>query len=419
MTGRLAIGICAWVLTLAMGASIAWVLIEGSFMAANLASLPAGERASAEADFSVVYVAMAGIIAVTMAYATVGLLLASRPSSARIGAILMAGGILFAAIPFGYLAGGLLVTRDPFGTVANLVFLFGPASVPLGYTLILPVLAITFPDGRLPSPRWRWPVSLIVACLIAATTNTLLAPGAIAGAVSLNPLGVEAIPTWLRDLAGILGSVGIVAMSALAIAAVITRYRRGSTLARLQLRWFLAAFFVAVIPLAGSAIPGIGGPGSFVVAAFGLLLIPLSVWIAVTHYHLYELDRLISRTIGWGVVTGVLLAVFAAGVLALQAVLADVTQGQTLAVAASTLLAFALFQPVRRRVQWAVDRRFDRAHYDGVQTAAAFAERLRHEVDLSAISLDARTTIHAAMRPVAVGLWLRHPVTVTTEPRKP
>jgi len=107
------------------------------------------------------------------------------------------------------------------------------------------------------------------------------------------------------------------------------------------------------------------------------------------------------------VVTGVLVAVFAGLVVGLQALLASVTQGQTLAVAASTLAAFALFQPVRRRVQHAVDHRFDRARYDGERTAAAFAERLRQEVDLSRVSLELVTAAQATVRPEAATVWLR------------
>jgi hypothetical protein len=139
----------------------------------------------------------------------------------------------------------------------------------------------------------------------------------------------------------------------------------------------------------------------------GLLLVPVSVGIAVTRHRLYEIDRVISRTIGWALVTGLLVAVFGATVVGLQALLSDVTQGQTLAVAASTLIAFALFQPVRRRVQSAVDRRFDRARYDGERTAAAFAERLRNQIDLTSLEADIAETVRAALRPGSTSLWVR------------
>ena len=114
----------------------------------------------------------------------------------------------------------------------------------------------------------------------------------------------------------------------------------------------------------------------------GILAMPITIGIAILRYRLYEIDRLISRTIGWALVTGILVAVFALLVVALQAALTPVTDESTLAVAASTLVAFALFQPLRRRVQRAVDRRFDRARYDGQRTTAVFADRVRNEVDL-------------------------------------
>ena len=402
-----ALAFIAWALTAAMDALMIWALADGTFMRAAIDSMPADQRVAAEGVFVVTYVAMAGIVAVTLAYATVGLVLATRRGSARLGAVLLAGGATFAAVPFGYLVGGLLVIKDPFGTLANLVFLVGPASIAFGYTMILPVVALTFPDGRLPSSRWRWPVALALGALTIATALIVVTPGRIADTASRNPLGVEAIPAWLTNLADPLLSVGIVAMSLLAVTAVVARYRHGSSLQRQQLRWFVTAVLLAVVPLMLSPLPATGGPGWVVLAVIGLLLVPVSVWIAVTRYRLYEIDRLISRTIGWAMVTGVLAGVFAVGLLGLQALFADYTQGQTLAVAASTLVAFALFQPVRRRVQRAVDRRFDRARYDGERMATAFAERLRDKVDLTELETDLALTVGMALHPRSTGVWIR------------
>lgn len=129
--------------------------------------------------------------------------------------------------------------------------------------------------------------------------------------------------------------------------------------------------------------------------------------VAILRYRLYEIDRLISRTIGWAIVTGLLVAVFAGAVVGLQALLAGFTQGQTLAVAASTLVAFALFQPVRRQVQRAVDRRFDRARYDAERTAGAFADRLRDETDIETVTADLTATTRAALAPAGLGIWIR------------
>jgi hypothetical protein len=144
-------------------------------------------------------------------------------------------------------------------------------------------------------------------------------------------------------------------------------------------------------------------------AVFGFAgaLVPAAIGIAILRHHLYDIDRLISRTFGYAVVTGVLGAVFAGLILILQGLLTAFTQGQTIAVAFSTLVVFALFQPVRRRVQRAVDRRFDRARYDADRTIQSLAGRLRAELDLTAVSQEIARTADAAVRPACVGVWLR------------
>jgi hypothetical protein len=131
--------------------------------------------------------------------------------------------------------------------------------------------------------------------------------------------------------------------------------------------------------------------------------------VAILRYHVYDIDRIISRSIAWALITGLLVGSFAVIVVGLQAVLVRVTQGDVLAVAASTLVAFALFQPVRRTVQGAVDRRFDRARYDSDRTAEAFSTRVRSEVDLDAVADDLTGSVRRALRPQAMSLWLKGP----------
>ena len=134
---------------------------------------------------------------------------------------------------------------------------------------------------------------------------------------------------------------------------------------------------------------------------------PVAIGVAILRYRLYEIDRIISRTIGWAIVTALLAAVLVAGVVILETILAPVTTENTLAVAGSTLVAAALFQPVRRRVQRAVDRRFDRASYDGEHTADAFGQRLRVQTDIDAVLDDLSGTTGAAMAPMSIVVWLR------------
>ena len=143
------------------------------------------------------------------------------------------------------------------------------------------------------------------------------------------------------------------------------------------------------------------------IAYVGILLMPIAIGIAILRYRLFEIDRIISRTIAWAVVTGVLGAVFAASVVGLQTALSNFIQGETLAVAASTLVAFVLFQPVRRRVQSTVDRRFNRARYDAERTATAFAGRQRDQTNIAGLRVDLVGTIDSALHPQAVGVWIR------------
>jgi hypothetical protein len=198
-----------------------------------------------------------------------------------------------------------------------------------------------------------------------------------------------------------------------AAAAVLVRFRGPDPVVREQTKWlaavaalaaglFPAAFIVPIADLANAL---------FALGLIAMIALPTAIGIAVLRYRLYEIDRIVSRTIGYGLVTGVLVIVFSSAVIAFEAVLAGVTetQGETLAVAASTLVAFALFQPLRQRIQRAVDRRFDRSRYDGERTSAAFSERLRAEVDLVTVTADLDTTVRAAMAPTAMGVWLRHP----------
>jgi hypothetical protein len=293
-------------------------------------------------------------------------------------------------------------------------------SAPLTLTLIA-WLTIVFPTGRLPLGRWRLPAMLVLIAMGGITLTAAIWP-----VLRVQPEGVDhmiAMPNPLQLLPhGRLDAgsadfpaapfAAIFALFVASILSLLARYARSAGIERLQLRWLvtgLAAVAIAVpvgfvlFAAFGSAIEG----WAWLPAIVAFTLPPIAIGIAVLRYRLYEIDRIISRTIGWAVVTGVLVAVFAGTVVGLQAILERVTQGETLAVAASTLVAFALFQPVRRRVQKAVDRTFDRARYDGDRTAAAFTERLREQVDLAGVEADLALTIDATLHPTSTGVWIR------------
>ena len=171
------------------------------------------------------------------------------------------------------------------------------------------------------------------------------------------------------------------------------------------MKWFVASVALVAVAMLTLAAQTTEWAWAFLMLAVALL--PIAIGIAVLRYRLYEIDRIISRTIGWAIVTGLLVGAFALLVLGLTSVVEPITGGNTLAIAASTLVVAALFNPVRTRVQRAVDRRFDRSRYDGERLLAAFGERLRDEVDLGAISADVLATVDAAVRPTSAGLWLR------------
>jgi hypothetical protein len=247
--------------------------------------------------------------------------------------------------------------------------------------------------------------------MAASSLIGLIQPGPVEAELGINPLGVD-VPAVasLRELGIALLPIGLLASAILAVASIVARFRRGGPPERAQVKWLLAAVALCAVLLPPSFIDDNGSSGFSLLdtlAMASLALVPLSVGVAVTRYRLYEIDRIVSRTIGWALVTAVLLATFAGGVVVLQAVLAPVTRESTLAVAVSTLTAFALFQPLRRRVQRAVDRRFDRTGYDGQTTATMFADQIRNEVDLGRLRNTLVSTAAAAVRPTDARVWLR------------
>ncbi len=346
-----------WLATLAMGLATLWVGFQTDFLQ-NLASAVSA-TAPGVRDILVVQMAIAAFCAITLGYATVGALLAGRPGAGRIGAVLLAGGALFMLVPFGYMVGGSLSTAEPDSGLNQLLTLLGPVALGPGVVAILPLLAILFPDGRLPSARWRWPVALSLTLIGVGTVVQLVRTDAGSPVGPRNPIGIQALPPIVGQLADFLTGAVLVAMTALGIAAVIVRYRRGTPIERQQARWFVVAVLLAALPLMLSFLPGLGGPATLLVASFGLLLVPIAVGIAVTRYRLYEIDRLISRTLVYVPLTAIVAGLYAGVVALLQRVFQSVT-GDTsdAAIVISTLILASVFTPLRKWLEGIVDRRF-------------------------------------------------------------
>jgi hypothetical protein len=356
------------------------------FMFAS-AILPGHEQLSIGAQDATDLIAIASSVAASLSLPVVGAILVVLRPRNPIGWILLVGGVSLILGDFtdAYVERSTIVGPDLPGY--RLLDSLAPTVSGLAYPLLAVWLPLLFPDGRLPGPRWR-----IVGVVAAITTVALVTPKGSDGGVP-----------------GLIGGAATVTMGillAVAVGAVVLRFRRADGAEREQLKWFVAGIVLLAASMLVLAMFQNTWSWSLLMLAFALL--PIAIGIAVLRYRLYEIDRIISRTIGWALVTGILAAVFVGAVLALQALLTGFTQGETLAVAASTLVAFALFQPLRRRIQVAVDRRFDRARYDGQQTVDAFAERLRDQVELASIEREALTTVDETVRPVHAGLWLRY-----------
>jgi MFS family permease len=351
------------------------------------------------------------LIAVMVAcYAGIGALIGTRQPGNPVGWLLLGAALVQGASIFasGYATtsvaefGGSLPGTVAMAWLAS--FTFVPT---LGIALV--VVPLVFPTGQLLSPRWRWVVVVAIVASLLTLVRYAFLPGRLDSVDLQNPFGIALLlraEPILRAGDPLMLFVGF----PLALLSIVLRFRRGSPVERAQLKWFASAALFATVFLTLSFLtPSPLTDVGWVLGIVGVGLIPMSIAVALLRYRLYDIDRIISRTIAWTVVSAILVAGFAIGIVALQGLLSGVTQGQTLAVAATTLIAFGVAQPLLRRVQSAVDHRFNREHYDAQRTVDAFGERLRGEVAMDAVAHDLQATIQLAVRPAVQGLWLRDP----------
>jgi hypothetical protein len=347
--------------------------------------------------------------------ATVGAVLAGRRPRHPVGWLLLAfalsltaNGVAGEYAPYG------LQARPGALPAAAWVAMYYPATAFVGLVLLGFVLLLT-PTGSLPSARWRWWAWLMVG-----------APAVLLLAMPLAPrppdwrFQVVDSPFDLRPFEGalLLANRAALAVSVVGVlvgaGSLVVRFRRARGTERQQLRWLVLA----------AALTGVGMLASLVLVAVGnqvlvgwvtgvcVALLPLATGAAVLRYRLFDLDRIISRTLAYGLLTLLLGGGYAGVVLGLGQLLG---RDSSLVVAAATLAVAAVVRPARRRVQVAVDRRFNRRHYDAARTIEAFSARLRQQVDLDTLSAELLAVVDQTMQPTMASLWLRSPTRATQD----
>jgi hypothetical protein len=399
---RVSTGLWAGIVLAAFAGAALTILGWGNLKASDLASNLGGAAAAA-------------------AYATLGALIVRRAGNI-IGWLMLGEGaglaFLSAASMYAVLGvatfPGALPAAKQAGTAAEASF--------AGTAFIVVFMFLLFPAGKLPSRRWR-PVAaagflLTGLCTIGLVLRPRLVELPAPGGISLvfrNPLGVAHLPPVLRVvLIGTLNGLSAVSVAFLAVAFVslAVRYRAGGQLLRQQVKWLALAAMTFVICQAGAVLlaeagqPWLSDVAYDAVAGIDLFGIPAAMTIAILRYRLYDIDRIISRTLAYVIVTGLLAGVYA-GLVLLATEALPVSLSTPVAVAIATLAAAALFAPVRRRVQQIVDRRFNRARYDAESTVAMFAVRLKDTVDLDSVRDDLAGVVHQALEPAHVSVWIR------------
>jgi hypothetical protein len=346
-------------------------------------------------------------------YATVGAVIAARRRN-RIGWLFLGFGLVAALLVFAdsYFVRGAMVTPGSL-PAARIAGWIGSVLWPSGF-LFLSLLLLLFPDGRLPSPRWR-PVALALAIswsLVILSNAFTPRTTTQQGVRFTNPMGIAALghPGWKAVGQGAV-VIAIATLGAAALAPLL-RFRRADSVQRQQLKWFAFGVGISTVTLLMAlAVQGILPIVTTVLAtvAFAGVLVglPAAVGLAILRYRLYDIDRLLNRTLVYATLTAVLGLGYAGAVLALGQLFGGVG-GRTpsWAVAGATLAVAALFQPARRRIQQAVDRRFNRRKYDAARTIEAFSARLRDEIDLDALGSELLAVVDQTMQPSTASLWL-------------
>jgi MFS family permease len=409
MTGR-AVGATAF-----LGLCVALFVVSGTF-----GVLASDAKQSASWSVGGEWIGLA-LIASIVAYPAAGWLVAARRPENPIGWILLGIGASWgAALTSTYSDYTLKLHHDlPAGALVAVV----------GGAFWLPAIGITgtfllllFPDGHLPGRGWRYVAWASAVSILAALVYLIFRPGSLADAGYpgvQNPLGVDALGTVFA--AGFLAILVVIAMMVASAASLVVRYRRARGPERQQVKWLaataagVAVVYAVVVPLGAYVDRSSQNTPAWLLVAqtvslLSFVLIPVSIVFAVLRYRLYEIDVIIRRTLVYAVLVAVLAALYLGGVTVVGGLLRTVTGGSgAIGVTVSTLAVAAAFQPVRARVQRAVDRRFYRRRYDAARTLESFSGRLREQVDIETVSGEVLDVVRHTLQPAHASLWLRPP----------
>ncbi len=354
----------------------------------------------------------ASFLIALLGYLSVGALVVSRQPGNAVGWLLVATAftILFQSLGEAYV---YTQTRPGYLAVAVVTgSLFG-----VWLLLIVSLLPLVFPDGRLLSPRWRPVLWFNLGTIVTITLVAALKPGELDVYAEIdNPIHVHG-PT-LSVVEALESASGFLLVPTILLTAysLVVRFRQSRGKERQQLKWFAFAGLVTASGLLLAAIGGlmprrwgdlVGGVGWTIFLSFAILGIPIATGIAILRHRLYDIDVVINRTLVYGTLTAALAATYVGSVLLLRLVLSPLAGESALSVAGSTLAVAALFRPARTRIQAVVDRRFYRSRYDATRTLDEFAHRLRHELDLDAVGADLCAAADRTVQPSHISLWLR------------
>jgi hypothetical protein len=399
MNGAYVVNRRLWTRPTTWVAAALWVLILGIATAIVAMKTNGWQGAGNTSDTSGVALFLA-----LFAFATMGALVAAHVPGNAIGWI-------FLGIPLGGALAGLTenlafqgLYHDPGSVPGATAFAWVYAWVWYPTVGLLGFVLLLYPTGKVPGPRWRFVSWALGAVLVVMTLGYMLYPGPLDKDTRLpdNPLGIEAL-RGVFDRSDNAASISVAGLVVAAVISVILRFRRSRGDERQQMKWM--AFAAAVLG-AGFVAQGVLGLGD-VTFAVAISTLPVALGIALFRYRLYDIDRIINRTLVYGASTALLGGAYVGLVIASEAVFEPIAGGSSVAVAVSTLVVAGLFLPVRTRVQRFVDRRFYRSRVNAEETLARFGAQLRRESDLDTILGELHTAVRDAIQPAEVWLWLR------------